>query len=194
MTEPTLTGAKAPATTRSPFEILGWAAPLVGLLVAVYFLTQTQWYGVFKTIHVLAAITWLGGGLLITILAIRADRAKNDEDLMGIGRQAEWASTRIFIPAGLIVLVMGVILMHKGHWGYDHFWTLFGLIGFAASFVIGATFLGPQTGKLNKLAEEKGPQHPETQAALRRIIAVARADVVLIVLVAVDMVAKPFFT
>lgn len=195
MTEPTLAGAQAPADAkRSPFAVLGWAAPLAGLVVAVLFLTQTTWYGVFKTIHVLAAIAWLGGGLLITVLAIRADRAKNDDELMGIGRQAEWASTRIFIPSSLVLLVMGVILMHKGNWGYDHFWTLFGVIGWATSFVVGAAFLGPQAGKLNKLAEEKGPQHPDTQAALRRIIAVARADVVLIILIAIDMVAKPFFT
>ena len=80
----------------------------------------------FKTVHVVAAITWLGGGLLITVLALRADRAGNEDDLIGIGRQAEWASTRIFIPSSLVVLVMGVILVHKGQWGYDHFWTLFG--------------------------------------------------------------------
>ena len=193
MTEETV-AAPAAETARSPFAILGWAAPLAGLVLAIAFLTQTTWYEVFKTVHVLGAIIWLGGGALITILAFRADRAQNDDELIGIGRQAEWASTRIFIPAGLTVFVMGLILMHKGHWGYDHFWTLFGLVGWGLSFAIGATFLGPQTTKLNKLVAEKGPRHPETQAKLRTILAVARADVVLIVLIAIDMVAKPFLT
>jgi uncharacterized membrane protein len=193
MTENTV-AAQPAETERSPLATLAWAAPLAGLLVAIVFLTQTSWYDVFKSIHVLGAITWLGGGMLITVLAFRADRTKNDDELIAIGRQAEWASTRIFIPSGLIVFVMGLILMHKGHWGYGHFWTLFGLIGWGLSFLIGATFLGPQTSKLNTLAAEKGPQHPETQARLRTILAVARADVVLIVLIAIDMVAKPFFT
>jgi uncharacterized membrane protein len=193
MTEETV-AAPVAETTRSPLAMLAWAAPLAGLVVAIVFLTQTTWYQVFKTVHVVAAITWLGGGLLITVLALRADRAGNDDELIGIGRQAEWASTRIFIPSALVVLVMGVILMHKGHWGYDHFWTLFGLLAWGVSFVVGATFLGPQTAKLNKLVAEKGPRHPETQTKLRVILAVARADVVLVVLIAIDMVAKPFFT
>lgn len=193
MTEDSV-AAPAADNTRSPFAILAWAAPLAGLVLAIVFLTQTQWYGVFKTIHVLGAVVWLGGGMLITILAFRADRAHNDDELIAIGRQAEWASTRIFIPAGLIVLLMGLILMHKGDWGYGHFWTLFGLAGWAASFVIGATFLGPQTTKLNKLVAEKGPRHPDTQAKLRTILAVARADIVLITLIAADMVAKPFLS
>jgi uncharacterized membrane protein len=193
MTEETI-AAPVAQPTRSPLAILGWAAPLAGLVVAIVFLTQTTWYEVFKTIHVVAAITWLGGGLLITVLALRADRTGNDDELIGIGRQAEWASTRIFIPSALVVLVMGLVLMHKGQWGYDHFWTLFGLLAWGLSFVIGATFLGPQTTKLNKLVAEKGPRHPDTQAKLRVILAVARADVVLIILIAIDMVAKPFFT
>jgi uncharacterized membrane protein len=193
MTEETA-AAPVAKTMRSPLAMLAWAAPLAGLVVAIVFLTQTTWYEVFKTVHVVAAITWLGGGLLITVLALRADRAGNDDDLIGIGRQAEWASTRIFIPSSLVVLVMGVILMHKGQWGYDHFWTLFGLLAWGLSFAVGATFLGPQTAKLNKLVAEKGPRHPETQEKLRVILAVARADVVLIVLIAIDMVAKPFFT
>jgi uncharacterized membrane protein len=136
MTEETI-AAPVAQPTRSPLAILGWAAPLAGLVVAIVFLTQTTWYEVFKTIHVVAAITWLGGGLLITVLALRADRTGNDDELIGIGRQAEWASTRIFIPSALVVLVMGLVLMHKGQWGYDHFWTLFGLLAWGLSFVIG---------------------------------------------------------
>jgi uncharacterized membrane protein len=192
MTEETA-AASAAEPVRSPLAILAWAAPVAGLVLAIVFLTQTSWYEVFKTIHVLGAIIWLGGGALITILAFRADRAQDDDELIAIGRQAEWASTRIFIPAAVIVLAMGLILMHKGQWGYDHFWTLFGLAGWALSFAVGALFLGPQTTKLNTLVAEKGPRHPETQAKLRTILAVARADVVLIVLIAADMVAKPFF-
>src|SRR5207302_4584445 len=51
MEQNTLAGAQAPAeTTRSPFDVLGWLAPLVGLAVAIVFLSNTQWYFVFKSI------------------------------------------------------------------------------------------------------------------------------------------------
>ena len=89
---------------------------------------------------------------------------------------------------------MGVVLMHKGDWGYGNFWTLFGLIAWAVSFLVGAAFLGPESGRLAKLIETKGPEDPEVAARVNRIISVARADVVLVLLIAIDMVAKPFFT
>ena len=83
---------------------------------------------------------------------------------------------------------MGIVLMHKGHWDYGDFWPLFGLVAWGVSFLVGAAFLGPQAGKLAKLIEVKGPNDPDVAARTSRIIAVARADVVLILLVAADMV------
>ena len=195
MNQQTMTGAQAPAeTTRSLFQWIGILAPIIGLAVAVVFLSNTSWYGVFKAIHVLAAILWLGGGAAITLLAWQAQRTKDNAQLLQIGKQAEWLSMRLFVPSALVVVAMGVVLMHKGDWGYGHFWTLFGLIAWGVSFVVGAAFLGPEAGRLAKLIETKGPEDPDVAARASRIISVARADVVLILLVAADMVAKPFLT
>jgi uncharacterized membrane protein len=195
MTQPTTTGAHAPGeTTRTAIEWLGILGPIAGLGLAVAFFSTTNWYLVFKSIHVLAAIIWLGGGSMITVLAWRANRTKDNAQLLQIGKQAEWLSIRVFVPMSLVVLAMGFVLMHKGHWGYGHFWTLFGLIAWGVSFLVGASFLGPESGRLNRLVEAKGPEDPEVVARLSRIIAVARTDVVLVLLVAADMVAKPFFS
>jgi uncharacterized membrane protein len=195
MTQQTMAGAQAPAeTTRSLFQWIGILGPIIGLAVAVVFLSNTSWYNVFKVIHVLAAIIWLGGGATITVLAWQAQRTKDNAQLLQIGKQAEWLSMRVFVPSSLVILAMGVVLMHKGDWGYGHFWTLFGLIAWGVSFVVGAAFLGPESGRLAKLVETKGPEDPEVLARLNRIISVARVDVVLIMLVAADMVAKPFLT
>ena len=193
MTQETTT--RAPAEShRTALEWLGILGPIAGLAVLVLFLSKTNWYQVFKSIHVLAAIIWLGGGAMITVLAWQAQRAKDNAQLLQIGKQAEWLSMRLFVPASLLVLAMGIVLMHKGDWGYGHFWALFGLIAWGVSFVVGAAFLGPEAGRLAKLIEAKGPEDPEVIARLNRIISVARADVVLVLLVAADMVAKPFLT
>jgi uncharacterized membrane protein len=195
MTRDTFAGADAPDTeTRSWSDVLGWAAPIAGLIVLVVFLSNTQWYGVFKAVHVLAAIIWLGGGAAIALVAWRASRARDDDQLIQIGRQAEWLGTRVFVPAALVTLVMGFVLMHKGNWAYGEFRVLFALVGWAVSFLVGAAFLGPESGRLVKLVEARGADDPGAQARLRRIIAVARADVVLIALIAAAMVAKPFLS
>ena len=134
---------------------------------------------------VAAAVLWLGGGAAITVLAWQAQRTKDNAQLLQIGKQAEWLSMRLFVPSALVVVAMGVVLMHKGDWGYGHFWTLFGLIAWGVSFVVGAAFLGPESGRLAKLIETKGPEDPEVLARLNRIISVARADVFLILLIAI---------
>jgi uncharacterized membrane protein len=188
-------GAHAPSTTsHSFFWWLGIIGPILGLGLGIAFLANTSWYLVFKSIHVFFAIIWLGGGSMITVLVWRANRTKDTMQLLQLGKQAEWLSTRVFVPSSLIVLAMGIVLMHKGDWGYTHFWTLFGLIGWCVSFVVGATFLGPQAGKLGKLMETHGPEDPLVWARLERVLNVARVDIVLILLIAIDMVAKPFFT
>jgi uncharacterized membrane protein len=195
MTQPTVAGAQAPAETkRSAFQWIGIFGPIIGLAVAVVFLSNTSWYLVFKSVHVLAAIIWLGGGATIALLAWQAQRAKDNTQLLQIAKQAEWLSLRVFVPSSLVILAMGFVLMHKGGWGYGHFWTLFGLIAWGFSFVVGAAFLGPEAGKLGRLIESKGPDDPDVIARANRVIAVARTDVVLILLIAADMVAKPFFS
>jgi uncharacterized membrane protein len=194
MTQRTTAETQLPAeTTRSLFQWIGILGPIIGLAVAVVFLSNTSWYLVFKSLHVLAAMIWLGGAAMIAVLAWSAQRTKDHAQLLQIGRQAEWLSTRVFVPASLVVVAMGFVLMSKGDFAYGNFWTLFGLIAWGVSFVVGAAFLGPESGKLARLIETKGPEDAAVIARLNRIISVARTDVVLILLIAADMVAKPFF-
>src|SRR5947207_11590686 len=120
MTQTSITGAEAPSeTTRTLFQWIGIIGPIAGLAVAIVFFSKTNWYLVFKSIHVLAAILWLGGGALITVLAWRAQRTRDNGQLLQIAKQAEWASTRIFGPASLIVLAMGLVLMPKAGRSYS---------------------------------------------------------------------------
>jgi len=191
-----MTGVQTPAESKSrtALEWLGILGPIAGLAVLILFFSKTNWTLVFKSIHVLAAILWLGGGAMITVLAWQAKRAKDNTQLLLIGKQAEWLSMRVFVPMSLVVLAMGIVLMHKESVGYGHFWPLFGLIAWGVSFAVGAAFLGPEAGRLARLIEAKGPEDPEVMARLSRIISVARTDVVLVLLVAADMVAKPFLS
>jgi hypothetical protein len=53
-------------------------------------------------------------------------------------------------------------------------------------------FLSPETSRLTKAMAARGPQDPEVQSRLRRIMLVVRVDVALMFLIVLDMVAKPF--
>jgi uncharacterized membrane protein len=178
----------------------GWVTPLILLTVAGVFLlfafkatdAATTWFGVFKLVHVSFAIFWVGGGLLLTLLAARAERAKSPEELATIARQAMFAGEKLFAPASGIVLAMGIAMVINEHIGFGTTWVTIGLIGFAISFVTGIAVLSPRARKLVGLFDTVGAAAPETQKAIGEIILIARIDVAVLLIVVGDMFMKPF--
>ena len=43
-----------------------------------------DFYSIFKFLHVVAAMAWVGGGVTIFAMAIFAERAKDDAEMMRI--------------------------------------------------------------------------------------------------------------
>jgi uncharacterized membrane protein len=151
-----------------------------------------HWYAVFKTIHVILAVVWVGGGVLLTILALRAQRESDPRAVVTVARQAAFAGEKIFAPAGLIVFLMGIAMMVNTNWGWSKFWVVVGLLGYAATFVTGLAVLSPLAKKVEASAEQNGAEHPTTIALIDRILLIARIDVAVLLLVIADMVIKPF--
>ena len=162
------------------------------IVVSIVFAANTPWYFVFKMLHVGAAVVWVGGGLFITICAVLAELARDDDQLLQIGHWAETVAGRVFPVMSFVVLGFGIAMTSNGDIPYNQFWIIFGLVAWALSAATGILFLGPESKRLNKAAAEHGPQAREVQARLRRILLVVRVDVALMFLIVFDMVAKPF--
>ena len=165
---------------------------LVVVVVAIVFAASAPWYFVFKMLHVGAAVIWVGGGLFLTICALLAEIASNDEQLLQVGHWAETIAGRLFPAMSFVVLGFGIAMTANGDIGYNQFWIIFGLIAWASSAATGILFLGPEAKRLNAVAAKHGPSSPEAKARLQRILLVARADVALMFLIVFDMVVKPF--
>ena len=142
-------------------------------------------------LHIAAAIVWLGGGMAIQVLAIRANRAVDPARMTTIAHEAEWFGTRIALPSSLTVLIVGIILTIDGPWDFGQTWIVLALIGFGLSFVTGAAFLGPESGRIGKLLAAEGPESPAVRARIQRIFLVSRIELVLLYLIVLDMVLKP---
>ncbi len=151
-----------------------------------------NWYSLFKMVHVVVAVFWVGGGLLLVTLAFRAQMANDPNEVVTIARQAAFVGERLFAPAGLIVFLMGIAMMINTNWGWGHFWVVFGLLGYAATFSVGLLVLSPLAKQISASAAENGPTAPQTLALIDRILLIARFDIAVLVLVVVDMVTKPF--
>jgi uncharacterized membrane protein len=153
-------------------------------------LAIVTWYEVWKTLHVLAAVAWVGGALTLNVLAFFALRSQLPGRKAEFAREAEKVGMRLFLPAGVILVVMGFILVHQGQWGY-HTWVILALVAYGLSFVTGAAFLGPESGRIGKAIAVEGPESPAVAARIHRIVLVSRIELVILLLIVVDMVLKP---
>jgi uncharacterized membrane protein len=173
--------------------LLGLAVIGVGLLFAFNSgWGMDNWYSIFKWIHVSVAVFWVGGGLLLTVLGLRAERSTDPREIVTLAQQAAFTGEKIFAPGGLVVLLMGIGMVIHNHLGWGHFWIVAGLIGYAATFVTGIGVLSPLAKKIEHSAATNGAEHPETIALIQRILLIARFDIAVLLLVVADMVLKPF--
>jgi uncharacterized membrane protein len=188
------TSAATPAR-RSSSQItiaLGVAVLVVGLVFALSSGWYTNWYSIFRVVHVVLAVFWVGGGLTLTILGLRAERLDDPSEITTLARQASFVGEKLFAPAGLLVFLMGIAMVVNADLGWDHFWVIAGLVGYAATFATGLGVLTPLTKKIDALMTEKGSDAPETQAAIRRVLLVVRFDMAVLLVVVADMTVKPF--
>src|SRR5262249_33490479 len=130
--------------------------------------------------------------LTLTVLALWAERKSDPREMALIARQAAFVGERFFAPTGLIVFAMGIAMVTNLSLDWGQFWIIAGLVGYAATFLTGLLVLGPPAERIGKLIETEGPEADETQAAIRRILLLARVDIGVLLLVVADMVLKPF--
>jgi len=190
------THVEAPAAGNASAKItaaIGLAVAAVGLVFALNTTdAPSHWFAVFKLIHVGVAVFWVGGGIALTVLALKAERSGTPDDMATIAKQAAFIGERFFAPAGLVVLAMGITMVINDHIGFGTTWVDIGLAGYAATFTTGIAFLSPRAKRIAELLETKGAEAAETQAAIQQILLIARIDVGVLLLVVADMLMKPF--
>jgi uncharacterized membrane protein len=151
-----------------------------------------SWYEFLLFFHVSMAVIWVGGGAMIQFFALRIMKATDPMRMAEFGQDVEWISTRVFIPASGLAVVSGILMVINSDFiGFGDDWIVIGLILFAITFLAGSLFFGPESGRLGKLAEAEGPTAPVVQEKMQRLIALSRADLMVLFLLIFDMATKP---
>ena len=150
-----------------------------------------DFYTIFKFLHVLCALAWVGGGLTLLAASIMAMQAKNDAGLFaGLDVMNRLGKTW-FVPASLLTVVFGAITAtFGGMWG--QLWVILGLAGFASTFLTGILLLEPQGRKIGALIE--AGQMVDAVAAGKRLMNISKFDYSIMLAVIIDMVMKPGLT
>jgi uncharacterized membrane protein len=140
---------------------------------------------------VTAAAVWVGAAVLWDVLFFRAKRTADSVLAERIGAHADWLAKRLFIPAALVVLVLGILLTIEGPWSFGDVWVLVGLAVWATTFVVGIAGIEPQTKRIHAAMERGGPGDPEAAWRSRRVTALNYFDNLLLLVVLADMTVKP---
>ena len=145
------------------------------------------WYEFLLFVHIGAAMIWLGGAFMFQMYGLVVRRGGDPEEIARFAGRAGSLSERMFIPASLVVIVAGVLMMIDGDWDWGQLWVIFALATFAGSFVTGVFFLGPMAKRI----PEVGPTTPAGQALIQRLFTVLRVDLAFMYAIVFAMVVKP---
>ena len=147
-------------------------------------------YDFLLTVHVLAAILWVGGSWMLLIFgyAQKGDPIERRNDFT---RFTEKLGPRFFAPLSVIVILAGSFLVDEAGYSYSDTWVTLGYVGWALSFLIGVGFYPREGKRREELIEREGLAAPGVAASLGRILTAATIDSVIITLVVIDMTTKP---
>lgn len=148
-------------------------------------------YVIFKYLHILFVVGWLGGGFAMVLLGAHAARARDDAELIHVIRNIVYLAKRVFVPFSVLALLAGLVMVYLAGW-WTELWVILGLIGFAATAGTGAAILTPRSEKVMALADHEGPSAEAVRGA-REILSIAQFDMVMLAVVIADMVLKPGF-
>jgi uncharacterized membrane protein len=143
-------------------------------------------------LHIVATVVWVGSGFFGLVLAALYDRDADDDATQRLLKDQEFLATRLFIPASLSVVLLGIALVIESDaWSFDQLWIVLGLMGFASTFLTGLLVLKPVGDRIAAQMERDGGVTPSTMAEVQKLLIKARSDYVVLFLVIADMVIKP---
>lgn len=146
-------------------------------------------YMIFKFLHILFVVAWVGGGLAMVLLGARAAWARDDAELVRVIRNVVYLAKRVFVPFSLLALIAGLVMVTLGGMWMEP-WVILGLIGFVATAGTGAAVLTPRSAKVMEIADREGVTAHAVQGA-KEILRIAEFDIVMLGVVIADMVLKP---
>jgi uncharacterized membrane protein len=148
-----------------------------------------EFYPLIKFLHVLFVITWLGGGFVLVLLGLKAQRANSGAELIDVIMHVVYLSNRVFVPAAVLALIFGVtgVIIN---WSFGDLWVQIGLAGFVLTFLNGAVVMRPRADRVKATIDREGPS-PSAIDQSRQILRIAQFDYVMLYIVVADMVIKP---
>lgn len=150
-------------------------------------------YDLFKFIHIMGAIVWIGAAVTFQILNARLASARDEAGIAAMSSQGEWFGKAVFSSSAVVTLVAGIVtvLVSDGAWSFGDLWVTWGFVGIALSIVFGAVLSERTAKELATTVQTTGAGSPQVAALQRRLGLYGAIDLVVLVSVVAAMVWKP---
>ncbi len=140
-------------------------------------------------LHVLSAIVWLGGGLVLSVVGSRVKTSTIPGAISDFAQTLTYVGTRVMLPGVVGTLVFGVwMVLIDSQWNFRQFWVLLAIGLFVLAFLIGAVYLGRVGIQMQQL---KPDDTANGQVLLDRWLVGYRLVLIVLLIVVWDMVFKP---
>jgi uncharacterized membrane protein len=140
--------------------------------------------------HILAAMVWLGGGVLVAAMALVALRDTDAQALARFAGTLRVVGPAVLAPGAVITLGFGVwLVLDSAAWGFGQTWVRVAIGLVVVAVGVGAGYQARTVGAAERAIARDDPA--EARRQLVRWIAGYALVVVLLVGIAWDMVFKP---
>ena len=141
-------------------------------------------------LHILAAMVWLGGLVVLTALGAHVVRIGERDAVTRFVGSLRTVGPFVLAPATIAVLGFGIwLVIDSDTWDFGQTWIDLAFALFGAAFLIGAVFQS-RTAISAQRAAASG-NHDEVARQLRRWLWGMRLILLLLVVITWDMVIKP---
>jgi uncharacterized membrane protein len=141
--------------------------------------------------HILSAMVWVGGSLMLCLVATRARRSDDPNAVAEFTRTLTFLGPRIMLPAVLGTLLFGVwLVLRSSAWGFEQHWVQAGAGLFLLALAVGAVYMS-RIGIALQRAATSGAPAAESRRLLDRWIRGYGMLLGILLLAVWDMVFKP---
>ena len=143
-------------------------------------------------VHILAAMVWLGGGLTLMLVGLRARASARPEAIAEFAGALPYVGLRVLTPSIVLLLVTGVWqVLASSAWKFSQLWVIFAVGLFVIAFLVGAVYMSRVGIALARAGANAATDRVSAAAALNRWLAGYIVVLIVLLLAVWDMVFKP---
>lgn len=149
-----------------------------------------SWYELLLSLHILAVATWFGSSLAITAMGMMW--LKTGPEAFGVYAvpATKWAG-KAHPAAGVVLLLTGFAMVADADYSLGEPWLILAIVGLVTAMGIGGALISRTADGIAKRVTAGSATAEELATSGRQLLLYARIELVVILLVIVDMVAKP---